>query len=314
MVKIAVSGGSSGIGRAIVEVLQSHPQHTVFILSRKPQNQCPDIPGVSSIQVDYYDVDGLKDTLEKHQINTVISATSINGSADGQAQLNLIKASEKSSATKRFIPSEWALDSEVVDPALAGEPYIKFKTAAIKELRKTDLQWTRFAVGFLSDYYGPPHLKSYMTPYAFVLDVAGKAAGIPGTGNEPITLTYTFDIAAFVAAMMELPDWPETSRVIGDTTTWNECVKHAEEALGAKFDVSYDSVEKLQSFQITELPCHVPVYAHYPKVDLQKLFAIFGIWNVKGILEVQAEGSLNEKFPEIKTKSMKEILQSWRLN
>jgi nucleoside-diphosphate-sugar epimerase len=100
------------------------------------------------------------------------------------------------------------------------------------QLRKTELEWTRFDNGFFLDYYGPPSLKSYMTPVTFVVDVVNKKASIPGTGNEPMTFTYTFDVAKFVVAVLDLPRWDEVTYCYGEKTTWNKFVKQAEETTG----------------------------------------------------------------------------------
>lgn len=90
----------------------------------------------------------------------------------------------------------------------------------------------RFDNGYFLDYYGPPSLKSYMNRVTFVVDVANKKAGIPGTGNEPMTFTYTYDVAKFVVAALDLPKWEEVTYCYGEKTTWNEFVKQAEEATG----------------------------------------------------------------------------------
>lgn len=59
--------------------------------------------------VDYSDIDALKSFLEEHNIHTVISAFGITATSLATSQLNLIKAADRSSATKRFIPSSFAI-------------------------------------------------------------------------------------------------------------------------------------------------------------------------------------------------------------
>lgn len=102
----------------------------------------------------------------------------------------------------------------------------------IEEIRKTNLEWTQFSNGFLLDYYGMPFIESHMSPLAWVADMTSKTAVIPGTGDEPITLTYTRDLARFVAAVIDLPRWEEIFYVYGETITWNSFVKRAEEVTG----------------------------------------------------------------------------------
>jgi hypothetical protein len=64
---------------------------------------------VPSFCVDYTDVNSLKEFLEEHEIHTVISAFGINATSLTISQLNLIKASDLSKSTKRFIPSSFAI-------------------------------------------------------------------------------------------------------------------------------------------------------------------------------------------------------------
>lgn len=112
-------------------------------------------------------------------------------------------------------------------------PHLKFTSDAVEEARKTKLEFTSIYNGHFLDYFGRPHIKTYQGPLTFVLDIANKTAAIPGTGNEPIVFTYSFDVAKFVAAALDLPDWPEELFAVGDRTTWNEFLKLAEEARGA---------------------------------------------------------------------------------
>src|SRR5882724_1192278 len=103
-------------------------------------------------------------------------------------------------------------------------PHLKFRVEATEEIKKTGLQWTRFFNGYFLDFYGLPYIKSYLQPVAFVLDMPNKTAAIPATGNELVSFTYTFDVGKFVAAALDLPEWPEESMIIGDKITWNEFV------------------------------------------------------------------------------------------
>ncbi len=61
------------------------------------------------IEIDYTDIDSMVEILEENQLHTVISTVYLFTEAHGVAQLNLIKACDKSSATKRFIPSEYGI-------------------------------------------------------------------------------------------------------------------------------------------------------------------------------------------------------------
>lgn len=100
------------------------------------------------------------------------------------------------------------------------------------ELKRTDLEWTRLHNGYFMDYYGIPHIESNMQPVAFGLDMNYKAAGIPGTGDDKVSFTYTKDVAKFVVAALDLEKWDEALFCYGDVTTWNEFLKLAEEVRG----------------------------------------------------------------------------------
>lgn len=103
----------------------------------------------------------------------------------------------------------------------------------MEELRRTDLEWTTFHIGYFLDYFGVPHIKSRMTPVSMQVDIANNAAAIPGAGDDLVSFTYSYDVAKFVEAALELPHWDEVSYVVGDTCSLNDVVKMAEEARGS---------------------------------------------------------------------------------
>jgi nucleoside-diphosphate-sugar epimerase len=90
------------------------------------------------------------------------------------------------------------------------------RLASMEQLRQTDLEWTRFYVGFFLDY----------------LDIPNKTAAIPGTGNDVLSFITTRDIATFVVKSLDLPKWEEESCCYGEKATWNQILKLAEEATG----------------------------------------------------------------------------------
>ena len=88
------------------------------------------------------------------------------------------------------------------------------------------------------DYFSPS-LKSYLKPWTIIIDIENKSAAIPGTGNDLVTFTYSFDVAKFVVAALSLDKWPRDMRVIGDTMTWNDVLRLAEEARGLHFPIRF---------------------------------------------------------------------------
>ncbi|KAF4541165.1 Pyridoxal-phosphate dependent enzyme [Lasiodiplodia theobromae] len=307
MVKVAVAGGLGNVGKTIVEVLKDDPKHDVIVLSRKASDNA----AAPVVAVDYNNVDSLKQVLESNNIEAVISALMVGDEVASQSQINLIKAADKSSTTKKMVLSEWGIPFTAED--VSPLPHLAFRLAAIAEARKTGLQWTRFQTGYFMDYYGLPHIKSYQQMYMPVLDMVNKVAAIPGDGNAPVTFTYTFDVAKFVAAALDLPTWDEEYLIVGDKLSWNEFLKLAEDVRGSKFEVHHDDLDKLKSFQVTELPHHPGVYPFFPKEMLQRFFSVFGLYMATGRFDLPIEKALNQKFPEIKPITAKELLeQAWR--
>ena len=192
-------------------------------------------------------------------------------------------------------------------------PFAKFKMDIIDALEGTSLEYTSVLNGYFLDYFVVPKVKSYMPPMALVLDIANDFAAIPGSGDVPIVFTHTFDIARFVAALVKQSKWEKESYIIGDRVTWNEFLRLAEEAKGTKFTVVHDSLEKLRTGQITELPSHPSLYPFFPKQMLQGFFAAFGIMAEQGEADLHPSHSLNDEFPDIKPRTVKElVLEAWK--
>lgn len=104
MVKIALAGGTSGIGLAFQNALKAQDSHEYVIFTRTHSDDA------KAIVVDYTSTSNLAETLRTQSIHTVISAISIGDEASGQAQLNLIEACIGAGCVKRFLPSEFGAD------------------------------------------------------------------------------------------------------------------------------------------------------------------------------------------------------------
>ncbi|KAH8434182.1 uncharacterized protein LDX57_011820 [Aspergillus melleus] len=197
--------------------------------------------------------------------------------------------------------------------AVKSLPQLKDHFQALDQLRESDLEWTICYNGIFLDYFGTPAMKSNLKPNVFVIDIANKVATIPGDGNTPVTFTYTYGLARFIVAALDLEKWEEKSRVVGDELTWNQFVALAEESRGSTFNIYYDDVEKLKRFEITGLPGHKALYDHVPKLQFQWFISIFELFTTDGSSHIQRAGSLNDRFPYIKALSVKEMLdQYWR--
>jgi nucleoside-diphosphate-sugar epimerase len=89
--------------------------------------------------------------------------------------------------------------------------------------------------GFFMDYWGMPHVKTQLSPMTIAVDMANCEAAIPGDGNDIIAMTYSYDMARFIARLLESEKWEEFSVVVGDETTYNQLVKIGERVRG-EFD------------------------------------------------------------------------------
>lgn len=305
---VAVAGGTGSIGRAIVDAIVAQKKYELVILGRKTSKELEESLGARVLVADYTDVNSLTAQLEENKVHTVISALSSISGPD--PELALIRAAEKSSVTKRFIPSVYGIK---YNPEQSGFPPAATKLAAEAELEKTSLEWTLICNGFFLDYWGMPKVKSYLQPTVIILDIAAGMAGVPGSGDTPVVFTYSFDVGKYVAACLTLSKWEKESYVIGDKLTWNEFVKLAEEVRGTKFNVTHDSLETLSTGKITELPGQQQIYPFFPKEALQGMFAQFGIMMDNGQFDFKPKHSLNEAFPEIKPMTAKRILEEgWK--
>ncbi|KAB8234146.1 NAD(P)-binding protein [Aspergillus alliaceus] len=315
MVKVAVAGGTGGLGRTIIEAILSTKKHEVYILSRRSNPAIAAELGVTVVSVDYFDTGAFVKALEDHQIHTIISTLSALSmtTTDGPSpELELIKAADISKTTKRIISNSWGIP--YTEEHMKDHPLAVPKLQAIQALKDAkDLEGCAISNGYFLDYYGMPKVKSHMLPATNVVDIANDAAGIPGTGNDPVVFTHTLDVAKYVAAALELDKWDLQMFIIGDKVTFNEMVDIAQNAKGTKFNVSYDSIEKLRSGKVTELPAHLPVYQFFPKNMLQGFFSTFGLWFIAGLFDLKPAKTLNQIFPEIKPRTVRDVVEAgWK--
>lgn len=194
-------------------------------------------------------------------------------------------------------------------------PPLKDYFACLDMLKRTDLEWTEIHNGIFLDYFAMSRgLKSNLAPNVIAVDIEHNKAALPGDGNMPVAFTYSYDMARFVIASLDLPKWPTVSRIVGDKVTWNEFVALAEEVTQKKFDIQYDDVNRLSNGQITELPGHVRLYGTYNgKEYFCRFLAAFELMDTVGASDIRTEDSLNKKFPLIRPLTIRSMLERyWR--
>ncbi|PWY74336.1 nmrA-like family protein [Aspergillus heteromorphus CBS 117.55] len=314
MTIIAVAGGTGGVGKTIVETLLQEPKHQIIILSRnEPKEEKEEekekedgtLPKAPHVQIDYSNISALTQTLEQHAIHTIISAITIFDDENSQAQLNLIQAADNATTTKRFIPSEYSFVQ--TEDLLPIDPSIKYWLSAAKALQTSNLQYTRIIPGFFMDYWGMPHARSHLSPHVFGIDIPNGRAAIPGDGNDTLCMTYTYDMAAFLVRILELQVWEEFSVVVGDEVTYNQLLGIVEGVTGRKFEVVYDSIEKVKKGEVT-----VPAIPDgYSEEEAREMTALVSRLTISGAFDLPQE-RLNGRFPDLKPIKVREFLDVWR--
>lgn len=71
-----------------------------------------------------------------------------------------------------------------------------------------------------------------MQPFKWILDFDDKQAIIPGNGTAKISFLFSTDAAKYIAALLDLDNWPELSRFKGSTLGPIEMVESAEKITG----------------------------------------------------------------------------------
>ncbi|KAK5045382.1 hypothetical protein LTR84_009246 [Exophiala bonariae] len=240
------------------------------------QEQSPRINehGTEHIQADYSTakIDGLRDLLVSHRVNTVISTITINEKTS-EAQMNLIRAAIKANESEDgvlqwFIPSEFGYvnvkdrvditsqptsrtqrDHEEAKGAeltlthlpqlsriLSLDASVQHWISAASLLASSPLQYTRVANGFFVDYLGMPYVETNMDPFTWVLDIYGRRAAIPGDGTQQISLTHTVDVGRYLVKLLDVAqnggEWDEWSIVVGEDISFIDILKIAERVRG----------------------------------------------------------------------------------
>ncbi|KAL4871103.1 hypothetical protein BDV12DRAFT_194747 [Aspergillus spectabilis] len=290
MVKVAVAGGSQGLGSAIVAGIEARGIDECFILSRTARQD-----DHRYLAVDYTSIDNIRDMLEQNNIDTVISALAMENGG-GEAQLNLSEGAELSGSTRRFMPSEF------------GIVYL--------ENSKT-LEHARFSNGQFLDYITAPRVP---TPLAFAppiwLDLQNNFAVIPGDGTAPVVVTHTSDVGHYVAALLGLPQWEKRYHLIGDRCSIGEMARIAEEVKGVEFEKHFETRETLVSGQRRMPPVHKEVLPGGLEEALMPFLAASGVMTIDGEMDLGLDAgggatNVNGLFPELRTRTVREALGIW---
>ncbi|KAI1267746.1 NAD(P)-binding protein [Xylariaceae sp. FL1019] len=309
---VAVAGGTSSIGRSIVEAIVETGKHEVIVLSRKPNPELEDVLKVRFIAVDYFDHEGLVECLEDNKIHTLISAMTFKPTNGAIPEVQLLTAADASKVTRRYVFNNWGCPLEDGDELRM--PVQAFKVEALKALHQTkDLEHTQFYPGFFTDYWCMPAVKSHIEAAAYVVDIPNSTAVIPGDGTTPVGFTHTLDVAKYVAAALDLEKWESEYNIVADKKTWNEFLPLFEDARGTKFKVTYDSIESLKAGNPTPLPAQAEAGLFAEGSPFPQLMCFALVLLVNGKFDVKRGRAAKEAFPDIHARTVKELMDlAWK--
>ncbi|CAI0652976.1 unnamed protein product [Colletotrichum noveboracense] len=278
MVKVAIAGGSSSIGKAIFDAIGKLGVDDAIILGRKTTGDS------KVVVVNYTSIQSLR------------------------AQINLIEAAVACQHTKRFMPSEFGAKYD--DEFIRDIPTYEWKFKAVDRLKETDLEYAQFSNGMFMDYWLAPRIESaFRLNLPCWIDLDNHVAAIPGDGNHPIVLTHSCDIGRFVAAVLGLPRWERRYCLVGERLMVNDFVAIAEETSGVKFEKKYDKLDVLREGHCTPLPAwEGKIPSAYKSAVIQQV-ALSGKRVAQGKMDMPTEGQVNSLFPEMTTLTIREALQ-----
>lgn len=230
------------------------------------------------IQTDYSSEQAVVNLLEQYKTHTVICTFALDFQAASDSQLTLIRAAERASSVKRFIPSEFNVDYDQGDDVLPY-PDKRYHVVARRELEKTSLEYTYIYPGMFMDYFGMPNIPTHLRELCLFVDPTNGVALIPGDGETPMAVSYTKDVARYTALALQLENWPLTMTTASGTITIKELVSLVEKHLGRPLKVSHQPIAALLEHRDnTMLPRNVPIAEHFPEgvAQLSALLADLG--------------------------------------
>lgn len=174
-----------------------------------------------------------------------------------------------------------------------------------------------------------PHWKTSLHPWINILSMKDKWAVVPGDGTASATFITTQDLGRFIGRLMDAPEWDKESTVVGNEMQFNNLVALAEEIRGeilkanmrhqtpvltqrpgCKFEVAYDSLEKLRAGKIS-FADRFPQIGMGTAADDEAFFALVHYLAGSGNFVVApGRRTLNDQFPEIQLTTCEEVMQT----
>ncbi|KAF9067215.1 hypothetical protein BDP27DRAFT_1196254, partial [Rhodocollybia butyracea] len=260
------------------------------------------------IGVDYENQESIRKVLDEYKIDTIISTLSGHGFIT--CQEILLRAGLSVPSFRRFVPSEFAIDSERVTPTVKLYQ-IKLPILAslrqVKQERPDTFEYSLINCGVFMNYLGFGNTKSeghkahgHLASFPYIFDLSKKTADIPGDGEKQIVYTRAEDVGKFTAAATQLETWEEHLDMAGDVLTMNEMVRLLEEIRGEKFSVKRNSREE--------------ILARMSSSDsegfMQNFHEEFFLAFVDGCCDISRPINLN-KLVDVKPITVRQYLEQW---
>ncbi|KAI6354673.1 hypothetical protein MCOR25_008496 [Pyricularia grisea] len=315
MVKIAIAGGSSGVGQEIADALAATKKHEILLLTRQfPDGTEPAQDGVTWVHADYHDVSQLTSLLKGvHTVlSFVISATGMTGGTPkSDEQRNLVDASIQA-GVKRFAPSEWL--GWNLDPV----PWYQYKKAMreyLKEVNKDKkvLEYCLFQPGIFTNYLVYPHQTSkHVKAFEMNLDFHNRRIIIAeGSENARLTMTTVRDLATVMTLAVEYEgEWPVVGGIRGEDITLGELLALGERIYGP-FHVDKLDMKDLEAGILKTSWRPLPDHPSVPKdmTDAEKDFTVTRFAMAIKAEVFAASDEWNKLLPNYKFTKVKEFIR-----
>lgn len=248
---ILIIGATGNIGKPITEQVIAAKANFGRIAILTSQNTATQksslIEALKSQGVEIF----VGDVASEHDVKKAYQGIDIVVSAVGRGailtQIELIKWASETPAVKRFFPSEFGTDIEHNSRSPNEKPHqLKLKVRAYAKT-VPNLHFTYLVTGPYSDWYMTKNTQDDLSTF----DVKGKRAVLLGDGNGKVAFTTMADVGRLLVAAVLHPSAEEHKILIVNsfTATPNEIVAEFEKQTGAKWDVSYTSLEKLKEIE-----------------------------------------------------------------
>ncbi|KAI0421373.1 hypothetical protein F5X98DRAFT_390531 [Xylaria grammica] len=312
MVVVAVAGGTGGVGRAVLDAIAESGKHQAIVLSRTAAVAIA-IDGPRRFAVDYSNVEQMKHVLQENNVEVVISALLLSDEDVSRSQVNLIRAAAQSGTVTKFIPSEYYIDFHT--PIPGSDLYFSFQLEAEAELsRHPQLIWTLVRAGIFLDHLTMPYnpKTTYVSPFWVFVDIDHEQCVFPGDGSQPLILTHSTDLAAYIERLVGLPakDWPRESLVASNKLQVNDLESLVKKVTGKDFKVTYDSVEAIRNGHITTLPSNKAVYNDPAKGELFHQVELQVMLSMLSHAHDLPGKNLAELFPDVKTTKIEDFFRA----